>query len=521
MLKNHLFAILTTLGCLISFAQQTPSNIHYTVSMKNPENQRFQIQMDLIGFQEDTLELKLPNWSPGYYQIMNYFENIEDIKATHRNGTSIPIIKLKDNTWQMIKKSSEDVRINYKVHASKRFVANSFLDTTRAYIVPPNNFLYPNGYLNSPSVITIDTEDNSRWNKIATGLMPLNDSSNSFVSKNYDILYDSPLLIGNLETLTPFQVREKQHRFIGYKLGEFDSQGLMKSLQKIIETTVEFFDDIPYDHYTFIGIGPGRGGIEHLNSTTVSFDGNNLKTQQDVNRMLNFLTHEYFHHYNTKRIRPFELGPFDYDQGSRTNQLWIAEGLTVYYEYIISKKAGIKDTRTFFSDLEHHINAVENNPGRLHQSLSQSSYNTWSDGPFGNMGEEKGRTISYYDKGPLVGLILDLEIRKLSSNTASLNDVMYILYHKYYKELNRGFTEAEFQGVCEQVAQASLKEVFEYVYTTKELNYKKYLGYAGLTLDTLPDNTTKSDVKSLQIKMLPTPNSKQLALRNAWLNQKN
>src|SRR5690606_34871540 len=197
--------------------------------------------------------------------------------------------------------------------------------------------------------------------------------------------------------------------------------------QKIIAATVDLFDDIPYGQYTFIGIGPGRGGIEHLNSTTVSFDGNQLKTQEDINRTLNFLSHEYFHHFNAKRIRPFELGPFDYDLGSRTNQLWIAEGLTVYYEYIISKKAGIKDTQTFYSDLESHINTVENNPGRQHQSLSQSSYNTWSDGPFGNMGKEKGKTISYYNKGPLVGLLLDLNIRELTNSKASLNDVMYLL----------------------------------------------------------------------------------------------
>src|SRR5690606_7168077 len=191
--------------------------------------------------------------------------------------------------------------------------------------------------------------DNGRSSdNIATGLLPVKGSSDSFRSENFDILFDSPILIGNLESLEPFKVRGKEHRFIGCKLGEFDGRRLMKSLQKIIAATVDLFDDIPYDQYTFIGIGPGSGGIEHLNSTTVSFDGNQLKTQEAINRTLNFLSHEYFHHFNAKRIRPFELGPFDYDLGSRTNQLWIAEGLTVYYEYIISKKAGIKDTQTFY-----------------------------------------------------------------------------------------------------------------------------------------------------------------------------
>src|SRR5690606_212664 len=220
--------------------------------------------------------------------------------------------------------------------------------------------------------------DNGRlWDNIATGLLSVMGSSDSFRSENFDILFDSPILIGNLDSLEPFKVRGKEHRFIGYKLGGFDGRRLMKSLQKIIAATVDLFDDIPYDQYTFIGIGSGSGGIEHLNSTTVSFDGNQLKSKEAMDKMLNFLSHEYFHHYNAKRIRPFELGPFDYDLGSRTNQLWIAEGLTVYYEYLISKKAGIKDAQMLYSDLETHINALENNPGRMHQSLSQSSYNTW------------------------------------------------------------------------------------------------------------------------------------------------
>lgn len=251
----------------------------------------------------------------------------------------------------------------------------------------------------------------------------------------------------------------------------------------------------------------------------MSFDGNELKTKQAVNRMLNFLTHEYFHHYNAKRIRPFELGPFDYDQGSRTNQLWIAEGLTVYYEYIISKKAGIKDIDTFYKDLESHINSVENNPGRHFQSLLQSSYNTWRDGPFGNMGSEKGKTISYYNKGPIVGLFLDLQIRKLTDNKASLNDVMYTLYHKYYKDKGRGFTAAEFQSVCEEVASSNLDPIFEYVNTTKELNYNKYLKYAGLTLDTIDQNQMNTTSKTLVIRPLDNPTPEQLSLRKAWLNQ--
>jgi predicted metalloprotease with PDZ domain len=124
-------------------------------------------------------------------------------------------------------------------------------------------------------------------------------------------------------------------------MGEFDKVRLMNQLQKIIEQAATLIGDIPYNEYTFIGIGPGNGGIEHLNNTTVSFTGEKLSNRDVEIKMLNFLTHEYFHHYNVKRIRPFELGPFDYSQMNHTNQLWISEGLTVYYEYLLVKRAGL------------------------------------------------------------------------------------------------------------------------------------------------------------------------------------
>jgi len=276
--------------------------------------------------------------------------------------------------------------------------------------------------------------------------------------------------------LPAFTVRGVQHRFIGYKMGSFDESLFMNTLQKAIEQGVNIIDHIPFKEYTFIGIGPGRGGIEHLNNTTVSFSGNELKTPADINRIMNFLSHEYFHHYNVKRIRPVELGPFDYDKGSKTTQLWISEGLSVYFEYLMVKRAKIVDREMFLNNLANNITAHENNPGKVHQSLLQASYNTWSDGPFGTSGVDKNKTISYYDKGPVVGMLLDLAIRNASKNQFSLDHVMRHMYKEYYQRLQRGFTDAEFQAACEQMAGTSLASEFEYISTTKELDYQKYLG---------------------------------------------
>ncbi|RYF56883.1 MAG: hypothetical protein EOO39_36115, partial [Cytophagaceae bacterium] len=163
----------------------------------------------------------------------------------------------------------------------------------------------------------------------------------TFTAPTFDVLYDSPMLMGELEQLPAFTVRGVPHYFVGYNLGQFDRQRFVEDLQKIVAAGADIINDIPYTHYTFLAIGPGGGGIEHLNSTSISFDGTGLNTAKGRFTLYSFLAHEYFHHYNVKRIRPIELGPFDYDKGSRTKMLWLSEGITVYYEPIILSRAGL------------------------------------------------------------------------------------------------------------------------------------------------------------------------------------
>jgi len=389
------------------------------------------------------------------------------------------------------------------------------VDSDHAYLIPENTFLYVDGFLQNP--VSVKVIINPEWKKIATGLDPVEGRSDEFTASDFDILYDCPILIGNLDELPSFKVKGIEHRFIGYNIGNFDRALFLENLKKIVESAVELIGDIPYNQYTFIAIGPGRGGIEHLNNTTISFDGNEIKTKEDMNRSMNFIGHEYFHHYNVKRIRPFELGPFDYDQENKTNLLWVSEGLSVYYEYLIVKRAGLIDDKTLFASFDVNLNAVENDSGRFYQSLSQASYNTWNEGPFGTRGGVSDKSISYYEKGPLVGLLLDFEIRNATKNTKSLDDVMRMLYRKYYKEKNRGFTDAEFQQICEVVAGTSLTHLFEYVYTTKEPDYAKYLGYAGLKI--VEQSNPKDKTQKLMISRKENPNPMQQAILSSWLGE--
>lgn len=504
--------LLTLLTFAYSSAQENKPIFSYIISIPNPNNHTYHVQLNTNGWNQDSIYFKMPNWMPGYYQIMNYSNDVNNMLAKDNQGKEMPLKKINSNTWVIINQKNKAFKIEYDIITSRQFVANSYIDAEHAYIIPENTFLYVDGYLNFPVSVLIN--NNPLWNKIATGLAPVTGKPKIFMAPNFDILYDCPILIGNLEELPSFKVKAIEHQFIGYKMGTFDQTTFVNNLQKVVEAASDIIGDIPYEKYTFIAIGPGRGGIEHLNNTTVSFDGNQLKTDANMNTVMNFLAHEYFHNYNVKRIRPFELGPFDYDSGSKTNLLWVSEGLSVYYEYLTVRRAGLINEETLFSDFENNINTFENNPGRFYQSLTQASYNTWRDGPFGAQGDEKGKSISYYQKGPIVGLLLDFAIRNATQNKKSLDNVMQLVYWKYYKKEQRGFTDAEFQQTCEEVAGTPLTQLFEYVYTTKELDYNTYLNFGGLKLISTEIANQK---KKYTLSRLNNSNTLQLEILNSWL----
>jgi len=490
------------------YAQQ----LRFTVSMEHPASHTFQVELGCTNLKGNATEFKMPVWTPGYYQRMDYAKNVEHFTVRGIHGDTLAWTQ-KGNGC-LIKHGKQKVfTISYDVKTTRLFVANPYIDEERAFIRPTGVFIYPAGMINQPSVVQIKPWHG--WAQVATGLDPIAGATPfTYIAPNFDILYDSPFLIGNLEELPSFKVKGITHRFIGYKMGNFDKQGFMNDLQKIVTAGVELIGDMPYKHYTFLSISPnGMGGIEQLNSTAISFNGEGLEDPEWRRRVLNFLTHEYFHHFNVKRIRPIELGPFDYDNGSRTNSLWVSEGLTVYYEYLLVKRTGLMAEADILDNLRSNISAYEKGVGKQYQSLQQASYNTWSDGPFGRRDDKVNKTISYYDKGPAVGLLFDFAIRHHTQNKRSLDDVMRTLYRKYYQQLKRGFTEKELREVITQTAGAPLDELFDYIYTTKEVDYNKHLRYAGLTID------LTGEKPSYTISRLPNPDALQQQILRSWLGE--
>jgi predicted metalloprotease with PDZ domain len=458
-------------------------NIHFTVSVEKPASHLYHVQFEYEPGNDPVTVFKMPVWTTGYYQLMSFAEQVINFKVTDSDTHALSWEK-KDNSWKINNPDRKKVLVSYDVKAERAFVASNYVDEKRGYLSPAGVFMHPQNRINMP--VTVTVVPYRSWTTVATGMEPVKNRAYTYTASDFDILYDSPILMGDLETLPVFEVKGVPHYFIGYDLGNFDRRQFVADMKKIVESAVAIIGDIPYKHYTFLSIGPGAGGIEHLNSSSISFSGQSLAQPASRQRVYSFLSHEYFHHFNVKRIRPIELGPFDYDNGSRTKMLWVSEGITVYYEYLILRRAGLITEQDVWQSIRSKLLAYESKPGRVFQSLTDASYNTWSDGPFGRTGDEVNKTISYYDKGPVIGAMLDLAIRHASKNRQSLDDVMRTLYYDYYLKKQRGFTEAEFREVCEKAAGGSLQELFEYTTTVKEPDYRKYFGYAGLSIDVEP-----------------------------------
>lgn len=459
--------------------------MEFSVSMENPVTHYYHVHLICNYLDQKNLTLKMCAWTPGYYQILDYARAVENFEAKTTSGSPLQWSKPSANDWQVAIGNHSTVIVDYDVKAIVSFVGNVYLDETRGYITPGGLFMYTEDALHQPLIVQI--KPYAQWNKlVATGLDSLAGKQNVFYAANYDVLFDSPFLMGKLEVLPSFTIKGIPHNFIGYDLGDFDRVQFMADMKKIVTAGINIIGDIPYTHYTFMAIGPGQGGIEHLNSTSLSFsNGEGFGTPEGRKRLYSFIAHEYFHNFNVKRIRPIALGPFDYSKENHTNMLWVSEGFTVYYEYMVVKRAGLSTGDDILNNLQTNIKAYENKPGHLFQSATQASYDTWADGPFGRTGDEMNRTISYYDKGPVLGFLLDLKIRHETGNKKSLDDVMRLLYNRYYKEKKRGFTDAEFKQACESVAGKPLNEVFEYASTVKPVNYPKYFAYTGLNIDTV------------------------------------
>ncbi len=479
MFKKTLLLVCCWLLCLPSIAQQ----LAYQVSFTEPHTHYCEVQITFENFKRQSIDFKMPVWAPGSYLIREFAKSIEQEKAVDGKGKALKFEKITKNTWRVYTNNVDKVVFSYKVYAFELSVRTSFIDAAHGYLNGTSVFMYPNEFLQVPSVLTIKPHPD--WKEISTGLSPV--GNDKFVLKvpNYDILADSPIELGN-QKIYKFKAAGVPHEVAVFGGGNYDEDRFTSDITKIIEETTKIFGENPcntdpYDHYTFIvhSVSRGGGGLEHLNSTTLmqprfSYQGSGYEG------FLSLVAHEYFHLWNVKRLRPKPLGPFDYDNENYTRLLWVAEGITSYYDNLITYRAGYMESGSYMQSIVNVIANHENAAGSRVQSVAESSFDAWIKGYRPNE-NTKNSTISYYSSGTVMASLLDLEIIAATKAQKSLDDVMRTMYQIYYKEKNVGFTDEEFKQVCEKIAGKPL-EIFKHIYSTEPVDYSKFLETAGLRL---------------------------------------
>jgi predicted metalloprotease with PDZ domain len=457
--------------------------ISYTVSMSKPYTHLLEVEMRVRAQKLPAgTDLVMPVWTPGSYLVREYSKHVQDFAAKDETGRALLWRKVNKNTWRIETSGVKEFVATYSVYANELTVRTNELNDEHAFWTNAALLMYPAGQLKAPSTLRIVPYGD--W-KIATGLPAVAGQMNTFRAENFDTLYDAPFEVGNFKTIA-FEVKGVPHRMVINGEGNYDMERLRRDVPKLVETTVEMYGgEFPYKDYTFIlNLRPtGGGGLEHINSTALMWRRFGFRPEANYVDFLALVAHEYSHVWNVKTIRPDALGPFDYTQENYTKLLWVAEGLTDYYEDIIVRRAGLTSDRQFLNIFAAAIQDLQNRPGRFETSIEEASFDAWIKlyRPDENAVNNQ---ISYYDKGGIVGMLLDVEIRKASNGAHSLDDVMRYLNTEFAKK-NRNYTPEDFQRAAERAAGSSLESFFDkYVRGRDELDYDGTLSAVGLRLDT-------------------------------------
>ncbi|MFC6999391.1 M61 family metallopeptidase [Rufibacter roseus] len=453
--------------------------ISYRLSMPEPHTHYFEVEMKLNDFNKKTLDLTMPVWAPGSYLIREFAKNVEGFEA-FVGGKKVSSNKIDKNTWR-VAHGGKDVTIKYKVYAYEISVRTSFIDASHGYLNGTSVFMYPEGYKNLPSTLTVQPYE--EWSKVSTGLPKVAGQNFTYRAENYDVLADSPIEIGNHEIYS-FTSNGVLHEVAMYGPGNYNPERLMADMKKITEQSTKVFGELPVNYYLFIvhNLHSGGGGLEHLNSTTLQTTRTNYGTERGYRGFLSLVAHEYFHLWNVKRLRPIELGPFDYDQENYTRMLWMSEGFTSYYDDLLVRRAGLMSERDYLDIIGSSITSVENSPGNKVMSAAESSFNAWIK-QYRPDENSYNTHLSYYSKGAIIGLLIDMEIRNATNGSKDLDDLMRYLYELHYKKQKRGYTEKEFQQGVEKLVGRSMEDFFQkYIYGTESPDYNSYLKAVGVQL---------------------------------------
>jgi predicted metalloprotease with PDZ domain len=423
-----------------------------------------------------TLDLKLPVWTPGSYLVREFERHLQDLVCDDGEGRPLAVVKVDKSTWRVDVSGARRVRARYKVYAYDLTVRSAHLDDTHGFWNGACVFLYADALVAEAHRVTVVPP--LGWH-VTVGLDE--GERHSYTAQSYDELVDSPFEVGTHEVVT-FQAQGKPHRLAVWGRVETPRDTLTGDFVKIIDAAQAIFQEpLPYPDYTFLlMVAPNQyGGLEHARSCALLTSPFTFSPRKKYEEFLELVAHEFFHLWNVKRIHPEALGPFDYQRESYTRSLWVMEGITSYYDRHLLVRAGLQPAKRYLEKLGEELGKIASIPGRFRQSLEESSFDAWIKlyRPDEN---SVNSTISYYLKGGVVALLIDLELRARSDGKRSLDDVMRLLWQRFGKS-GVGFRDADVQALMEEATGVPLAPLFDkYVRGREELDPAPLLRTVGL-----------------------------------------
>ncbi|MFO0496149.1 MAG: M61 family metallopeptidase, partial [Flavobacteriia bacterium] len=421
--------IISAFSILLSYVSFGQS-INYRLKMEKPQNHYFQVEMELTDFKENEVTVKMPVWAPGSYLVREFSKNVDLVKAKDEKGQVLAVNKKTKNAWVILKGAAKKVIVSYEVYAFELSVRTSFLDLTHGFVSGSGVFMYLDGHQELAGQLTVVpfkdfAKVSSALPKSAESVAA--DGVQSFVFKNYDQLVDCPIEIGNQEVFT-FKAAGVLHTVAIYGAGNYNVDRLKSDMAKIVETATGVVGENPNKEYTFIihNVVDGQGGLEHSNSCTLSV---NRWTYSDAEYLgfLSLVAHEYFHLWNVKRIRPIELGPFNYDEENYTSLLWVMEGFTTYYDELLLVRAGYTDDTDYLQKLQGTVNYVEGSVGARVQPVAHASFDAWIKAYRPNE-NSSNTTMTYYSRGQMLAALIDVMIISKYDGKKCLDHFLQQLY---------------------------------------------------------------------------------------------
>ena len=463
------------------------ASLHYHVELHHLHAHQYRVTLRIATPAAQQL-VSLPVWIPGSYLVREFAKNLQELNA-RQNGQPIAVQQLSKHQWQLDCSANAPVELSYLVNAYDTSVRTAWLDQRRGFFNGTSLLLRVHGQEAQPHQLRISPSAQVPDWKLATGLSAVEVDAQGFgtyTAGNYDELVDCPVEMGNFWS-SSFTARGVPHRFVvAGAPASFDGERLLRDTQKICEAEIDFWGVAPHSSYVFMlnVTHDGYGGLEHCNSTALICSRSDLprqgvdKASDGYVQLLGLISHEYFHTWNVKRLRPAELVPYNYDQENYTELLWFFEGFTSYYDDLLLRRAGLIDNATYLKLITKTLNQVQQTPGRKVQSVAQSSFDAWV--KYYRQDENTANaTVSYYTKGALVAMSLDLKLRQEGQTT--LDAVMRALWQRCQ---GSAMTETDVLTVLQALTGRSWEaELQAWVHGTQELPVTELLAAHGVAAD--------------------------------------